>query len=43
MGVPRDSQKGAILLEGPFCGQKEEKDLKFHPVVYFLDGLEGKK
>ena len=30
-------------MEGPFCGEKEEKDLELHPVVYFLDGMEGKK
>ena len=28
---------------GPFCGEKEEKDLDFHSVVYFLDGLKGDK
>ncbi|RVW48992.1 hypothetical protein CK203_080959 [Vitis vinifera] len=43
MGVSRDRQRGVIWLEGPFCGEKEEKDLELHPVVYFLDGMEGKK
>ena len=28
-------------MEGLFCGEKKEKDLEFHPVVYFLDGMEG--
>ena len=28
-------------LDGLFCGEKKEKDLEFHPIVYFLDGMEG--
>ncbi|RVW56249.1 hypothetical protein CK203_092255 [Vitis vinifera] len=39
----RESQRDVSQLEGLFCGEKEEKDLDFHPVVYFLDGLEGEK
>ncbi|RVW95784.1 LINE-1 retrotransposable element ORF2 protein [Vitis vinifera] len=39
----RESQRYVSQLEGPFCGEKEEKDLDFHSVVYFLDGLEGEK
>ena len=27
--------------KGPFVGKKRKKDLEFHSVVYFLDGLEG--
>ena len=26
-------------MEGPLCGEKEEKDLELHLVVYFLDGM----
>ena len=30
-------------MEGPFYGEKkEEKDLEFHSVMYFLDGMKGK-
>ena len=43
LGVPRDGEGGFIQLEGPLCGEKEEKSLEFYPVVYFLDGMEGKK
>ena len=43
MGVPRESQRDVSQLEGPFCGEKEEKDLDLHSVVYFLDGMEGEK
>ena len=28
---------------GCFCGEKKEKVLEFHSVIYFLDGLEGKE
>ena len=27
----------------PFVGKKKEKDLEIHPVVHFLDGLEGEE
>ena len=43
MGVPRVGEGGFIQLEGPLCGEKEEKNVEFYPVVYFLDGMEGKK
>ena len=43
VGVPRVGEGGVIQLEGPLCGEKEEKKLKFYPVVYFLDGMEGKE
>ncbi|RVX21198.1 LINE-1 reverse transcriptase-like [Vitis vinifera] len=39
----RESQRDVSQLEGPFCGEKEENDLDFHSVVYFLDGMEGEK
>ena len=43
VGVPRVSEGGVIQLEGSLCGGKKEKNLEFYPVVYFLDGMEGKK
>ena len=43
VGVPRVGEGGIIQLEGPLCGEKEEKNLEFYPVVYFLDGMEGKE
>ena len=27
----------------PFCGEKKEEDMEVHSVMYFLDGVEGKK
>ena len=26
-------------MEGCFCGEKKEKTLEFHSVIYFLEGL----
>ena len=43
VGAPRDGEGGVIQLEGPLCGEKEEKNLEFYTVVYFLDGMEGKE
>ena len=43
VGVPRVGEGGVIQLEGPLCREKEEKNLEFYPVVYFLDGMEGKE
>ena len=43
VGVHRVSERGVIQLEGSLCGEKEEKNLEFYPVVYFLDGMEGKE
>ena len=31
------------LVGGTLLWGKKEKDLEFHSVVYFLDGLEGKE
>ena len=28
---------------GCFCGEKKEKVLEFHSIIYFLDGLKGKE
>ena len=30
-------------MEGPFCEEEKEKEMEIHPVVYSLDGLEGKE
>ena len=43
VGVPRVGEGGVIQLEGSLCGEKEEKNLEFYLVVYFLDGMEGKE
>ena len=43
VGVPSVSERGVIQLEGLLCGEKKEKNLEFHPVVYFLDGMEGEE
>ena len=43
VGVPRINERGVIQLERSLCGEKKEKNLEFYPVVYFLDGMEGKE
>ncbi|RVW88955.1 hypothetical protein CK203_029438 [Vitis vinifera] len=43
LGVPRVSEGGVIQFEGSLCGKKRKKNLEFYPVVYFLDGMEGKE
>ena len=43
MGLSRNCKGGPIELERFFCGEKKEKNLEIHPVMYFLDGLERKE
>ena len=38
---PESVKEVLFSWRDPFVGKKKEKDLKFHPVVYFLDGMEG--
>ena len=39
--LSKNCKGGLNLLEGPFWGEEKEKEMEIHPVVYFLDGLEG--
>ena len=43
MGLSKNCKGRLNLLEGPFCGEEKEKDMEIHPVVYFLDDLEGER
>ena len=43
MGLSRNCKRGLNLLKRPFCGEEKEKDMKIHPIVYFLDGLKGEE
>ena len=39
---PETVKEVLFSWKGPFVGKKE-KDLEFHLVVYFLDGLKGEE
>ena len=40
---PKSVKEVLFSWRDPFMGKKKEKDLEFHSVVYFLDGMEGKE
>ena len=38
----RQSKRCYLVGKALLWGKKKEKDLEFHSVMYFLDGMEGK-
>ena len=40
---PETVKEVLFSWRGSFVGKKNEKTLEFHPVIYFLDGLEGEE
>ena len=40
---PNTVKEVLFSWRGCFCGEKKEKVLEFHSIIYFLDGLKGKE